>query len=537
MTTSLSVRHLYLDATLDGVDSLACQNRLHGQLLQIQLLLEFHLNHPTSSQIRHVFRREAVSLLLPLVRLTDEQTNPCPFTRAAVFRLLTDVFIRTNWLSADSFSSSFESDNPTEALSGFLPIRSQLLEFARSIFRADFANAPEFFELASSTQLQLHFSPTLFLQLLDHPVYEARFAALKTARRFIRADLLESTGEAIFERVIEARESHPGCQKQMFKLLRYYRPSTSPKRLSALLAIFEGTTCFSVRNALIPLLCDFSLYNEAWAADDMRIRVLNIVDESLRSCNDIKLRRAGFAGLSQLRPLFSDASAPFQRRVELWFTLMSTLQEDDASLRGSASSLVEDLLPELGSCTYVRALQAAYDHVVNLFVGDPEAVVAALLRGLSQISFEDVCGAAASQTLFAKEDPNFFREPLLDCQLAAQALAQCLRQAGDVAARTAKVRQQALLGLEQARTLFNESNSSQLDFTCCPRLYLFLFSRLAMLRATFEEVGELESEGRDLWQFFCARNRIGVFGPIATGLADSDATTEQRHVGRCFLVQ
>lgn len=185
------------------------------------------------------------------------------------------------------------------------------------------------------------------------------------------------------------------------------------------------------------------IWNDPKVEEPLRIDCLNRWSTSIHKyANEyqtLRLREAALESISFFTSQLMDPHQPHPSATKtpaylrLLETLTWQLQDDEAEVREEATLIVSRGIQLPYAVSSEKALTLVYDHQVKLFAGRDaneeqiQLLIQALVFGL--LGTEDPARIVSeslqpSKTLFDKESPNLYREPLISMQLTQRALEQ-----------------------------------------------------------------------------------------------------------------
>ncbi|KAF9108100.1 hypothetical protein BGX29_003296 [Mortierella sp. GBA35] len=211
------------------------------------------------------------------------------------------------------------------------------------------------------------------------------------------------------------------------------------------------------------------IWSDRRVEESLRIDCLNRWSTSIHKyANEyqtLQLREAALESISFYTNQLMDPhqSQPSVDKTPAYLRLLETLtwqlQDDEAEVREEATLIVSRGIQLPYAVSAEKALTLVYDHQVKLFAGKDaneeqiRLLIQSLVSGLlgteepARIVSESL---QPSKTLFDKESPNLYREPLISMQLTQRALEQILNRLGGLpASATASLRSYQQQSIQQ----------------------------------------------------------------------------------------
>ena len=321
--------------SLQEVDQLPnqSQNTLHGQLLQLEKLLE---RNP-----------ELVTSFDPLLGLADKLVakNSCSLTQAAYVQLCCSLL--PHWRQEDNVETSdLES------------LLLKLLEEERcdvQVWRPLLLRAAASFIVRSSLYCN---EGERICKLLSHDEHEVREEVLLLLLA-AEQQLLEAVTDAVHTRL--DIEQHPGCTEALIKVCCILPRLVPERHLSPILELSENSENDEVRAAGIQLL------SRAMVIQESPSNILpwsSLVLAALAPEQGLAVRLAACKALTSSTKLLisiPEKEEAKEARVLLWAAALLMLQQDEEEVRAELSTLYfalsgEDVAPEVAGGRLVACL-------------------------------------------------------------------------------------------------------------------------------------------------------------------------------------
>ncbi|KAF9124126.1 hypothetical protein BG015_005159 [Linnemannia schmuckeri] len=181
------------------------------------------------------------------------------------------------------------------------------------------------------------------------------------------------------------------------------------------------------------------IWSDPEVEESLRIDCLNrwstFIHKYANEYQTLQLREAALESISFFTNQLMDPhqSQPSSNKTPAYLRLLETLtwllQDDEAEVREEATLIVSRGIQLPYAVSSEKALTLVYDHQVQLFAGlnANEEQIQLLIGSLIQASLYPRIVSESlqpSKTLFDKESPNLYREPLISMQLTQRALEQ-----------------------------------------------------------------------------------------------------------------
>ncbi|KAL9548457.1 hypothetical protein MBANPS3_005670 [Mucor bainieri] len=449
------------------------QNEIHGRLLQVQFLLRGHFYATSYAQDASAqFIRDMPCRIMAWLELLREKRF-CNMNSALLLSIVSEFFFDANtWIvQQTSGSNDTQARDALVALADehFASLRSHVKDYCVSTIHSDAVAGIGAYLVRESMATIIvndtldsnkpHGPPQvhdLVFLLQDHD-YEVRLLVLQKLLNYYSvcpAENKSSSGVCQLQSILVQRtfagEDSLNCYVLTAKLLMALNsqepyPTTTTTTASAsltqhlpftleaywnqLVVHFSEKRALSVTESVLPLLgallaqilrqtspsswvqqclVTWSGYIAKYSQKDITLPLREAVVKSL-----------GFTSTQVFMSAF-DASVE-DARVTAALAITQLLQDDDVDVRDDTATIVSRALCLKAPVHHERALELVHRHLTTRFRDSDllEATLSASLAG-QQHTLKTVWESELSQSkaLFAKENPNIYKEDLIDVQWA-----------------------------------------------------------------------------------------------------------------------
>ncbi|KAI9474087.1 MAG: putative death-receptor fusion protein-domain-containing protein [Benjaminiella poitrasii] len=431
------------------------QNEIHGRLLQVQFLLRghFYSNNGNASFVEFINDMPDVMLNL----LYDRQL--CNINCALLLNIIGEFFFDTKWITGKDEAVAKELLELTQTK--FITIRKKTKEYCMHVIKDDqmsgigsylvresMANIITLSTLFNNNNANL--TDLLFL-LVDRD-YEVRLLVLqKLLNYFVKSTfeeyhssvkqlqclLVERTygGEdslncyvltAKLLMILNSTDPYPMDMKMPFSLEQYW---------NKLVVQFGEKCALSVTESVLPLLSALLAQilrcpspNTEWIQQCL-VTWSGYIEKYSQKDITLPLREAVVKSLSfTCHQLFANYTNTFKvhgkdvedARITAAFAVTQLLQDDDVDVRHDMAAIVSRALNLQAPVHHERALEIVHRYLTAQFSTSSllEAMLMTVLTendNLQQVWENEL---SQSKALFAKENPNIYKEDLVDLQWA-----------------------------------------------------------------------------------------------------------------------
>ena len=377
--------------SLQETDQFPPQNTLHGQLLQLEKLLE------RNSELATSFK--------PLLSLADKlvSNNPCSLTQAAYVHLCSSLL--PHWNKQEIETSELKS------------MLVKLLDGERSdnvqVWRPLLLRAAASFVVRTSFQSNQAEAICKLVNHCEQEVREEVLILLLTAADDNQQQMLEAVADAVHARL--GTEQHPGCVEALLKACCILPKPVPDQNISLILDLAENSENDEVRAAGINLLTRAVLNQESpsnilpWAS---------LLFAALAPEQGFLVRLAACEALTSSTKLLTNLPEKEEgkvARVLLWAAALRMLQQDEEEVRAEVSNLYlnlsgEELAPEVAGGRLVLCL------VKELGKAWPSATLLVILGALLTAMFDTDLDNEVVDTevdrAFDKNEVNCYQEAI-----------------------------------------------------------------------------------------------------------------------------
>ncbi|KAG1310778.1 hypothetical protein G6F64_004314 [Rhizopus arrhizus] len=435
------------------------QNEIHGRLVQAQFLLRGHLYSSTSkSEIYTQFIQEMPDTVLRALRLFEEKRF-CNVNGALLLQIIAEFFFDNTWMTSGDKDKQLINDLLQNSSSYF----AELKQAAKSACMKAISDS-EMDGIGSYLLRQAASNIILFsvlnepnaevesiLSLIEDRDYEIRLLALEKLAnyfgRYLKSSQRSFLGDAQLHHILVQRtfegEENQNCYVLAVKLLMILRPD-SPYPLSEtklpftiqqywnkLITNFVEKKPLSVKESVLPLLGallkqTYQLEDKEWTQSCFTIWS-NYIEHFSRKEITLPLREAAVKSIHHVsRFLFSgleDCSSnddTYNARITALTSITQLLQDDDVDVRADTADIVSYAMQLQTPVHHERALELVHKYLTSTF-STSNALKSALKTVLTnEQSLQTIWEVELNQSkaLFEKENPNIYKEDLIDIQWA-----------------------------------------------------------------------------------------------------------------------
>ncbi|OZJ04117.1 hypothetical protein BZG36_02864 [Bifiguratus adelaidae] len=399
------------------------QNQLHGNLLQVQYLLQGHLYSIATDEILSEFVQSANSIFVAKWKIATEENPSLRVEANAHFtpikQLATDMAESVLMVTPDISTYQIAGYRVSEQLADILlhSISTPLGKTAQGG--------------------QDHQAVSAVLRLLSSEEYEVRTIALKRLLDMqLRNDLSDSQSiksKLIF--MIYSQERNLECLRLACRLLTKLHNQAWPDEANVPLENFwikvvsdiDANSQPAIETHL-PLLGALlaSMEGDPMVKRHMRTWSSYIVRYSHQDLS-LPCREACVHSLRWIASVIFQHPDPEQDQVlvSILFTIIRLLQDDDVDVRNDMAAIVSHALAIKGVVLPERAVELVYTYTVQHYPHSSYFHSLLLERLYGEDTLESIRDQelSPSRILFERENPNIYREELVDVQISAQCIA------------------------------------------------------------------------------------------------------------------
>ncbi|CAO3651150.1 unnamed protein product [Cunninghamella echinulata] len=430
-------------------DAKLSQNEIHGRLLQVQLLLRGHLLYATKKDTLLEFISESPSAFLQCFKVMNRLHG---ISVALFFNIIAEFFFECGWI--------FE-DNSSELINEFLILSDKSFEILRSasisycgksiLVKSDENLIGKYLERQSMANiitlgyLNLDVGDLVdYLYLLDDHDYEVRLSFMtKLMKKFntidtkeiysidkLQADLIQKTYDG---------EDNIHCFAAAAKLLiclknvqpypeNCHDKFTLEQYWDKLLEHFYGKKSILVTESVLPLLGSLlaqiikSPLRKEWIQTCLITWSSFIIGYSNKEVT-LPLREAAVKSIEFIaEKLLMNGSSlgkeGNEARIIVEMAIIQLLQDDDIDIRHNMAKIVSEALALKSPVHPERAVELVHSHLASSPKYNPSlhTSLSQLLIGSDNLGLIWKNEMSKHKALFEKENPNIYKEELVDVQ-------------------------------------------------------------------------------------------------------------------------
>ncbi|KAF2069433.1 hypothetical protein CYY_009245 [Polysphondylium violaceum] len=461
----------------NGVNS--NNNQTHGLLLQIYHLIKGHL--PTmNSKDRETSINAIVEQVIPHISWMKSTSTTPPPLAFIFYSILMEL-----QQSCPSIKSHPTIDSIVKETSAFLT--------SDQVNEPSNVTIPMYFVfIQTATEFVLHTldnqSSSIIFTLFAHPFYDIRMKTIKFLLHNI--PLLDSLDQARLQSMVIdniKNENDVTLKKNNFKLLSLIKlplnqQDESLYQLFVQMSYGTNTTMKKVSIVLLGHYLDQSIQQESIDNTQMIDQFILMINEYSVPEQPLELRQAVFKAIQVVSNIIksnNNNSTSIKQKLclEIWFTLVLLLEDDDESVRADCSTLVSNLLLSGMEQNVVqnsngvmimegsKCLEEIFNLICNLQLC-PEMDLYRLLKLLNLLKQSNTTlfsqDYQQSKVLFDKEQDNYFSEPMLMIQLVNNNLVKLIEnnKNGAVCMYLEQEREDVLKQLLEATRWFKQTKEN-----------------------------------------------------------------------------
>ncbi|CEP08348.1 hypothetical protein [Parasitella parasitica] len=430
------------------------QNEIHGRLLQVQFLWRGHACNAAIKSMLQFVRDMPAPILSLLDLLSRKPTFFCNMNSALLLSIVSEFFVETSWMMGNS--ELIQLADVT-----FAPVRSAAMEYCMDAIQKETLGIASYLvrekmanNIVNTTLKKPNANVEQLLFLLRDRDYEVRLLVLEKLLEYYneknntQQSLEKISGQAILVQRTFAGEDNLNCYVATAKLLMSLNsqepypsststtmPFTLQEYWNQLVVQFSEKRALSVTESVLPLLgallaqilrqsshskwvqqclVTWSDYIEKYSQKDITLRLREAVVKSL--------------SFTSSQVLMSESVQDAQVKATLAITQL--LQDDDVDVRNDTAAIVSDALGlKAAPVHHERALELVHRHLISQFSASGLLLETTLSHWLTAAANGLHCWVneqqqqhqhqQQSKVLFAKENPNTYKEDLLDLQWAS----------------------------------------------------------------------------------------------------------------------
>ncbi|EXX78916.1 Trm732p [Rhizophagus irregularis DAOM 197198w] len=503
------------------------QNELHGRLIQVQYLLRGHLR---SNVANFDIMKDFLVNMPPIFKSKIYfafKNNSCNITRYLYLDILYEFVIDGNWI--------FIEQNEEKRLElivlmedNFLELRQLIFDMSLSDMRSINKNQ-DIYEVGyylvrqqmtriiikSLTSQDNSEHSSIIIDILSDSDYEVRLVGLEMLIAFFNSskyreiciDKLMLQCKII--KMIFQEEPYQNCFQRAVELLTLIDSENPfPKLISnnsldfgleefwkKLLNYMEHVESSTKTEAILPLLG--SLLSQIWQDDSLpgnfKSESLNqwckYIEKNTKPEVTLTLREATTASLKLFSIyLFKEPNLfkneDTQQIITLYLVLVRLAQDDDIDLRHSAALMISEASGLEAPVDCDRAREICFEYMTKSYSKSLYLYVSLLQTITGSDKPDEVINAETNpiRILFVVENPNIYKEDLIDIQLAYKHLKFAFNKEGNVLDfPDAFKRDVPMFAVEQLRKICvllkdNENqNNGILGFTSRPTIFIVVY--------------------------------------------------------------
>ncbi|CAG8532225.1 14306_t:CDS:10, partial [Dentiscutata heterogama] len=452
------------------------QNELHGRLVQIQYLMRGHLSRNlTGFDLTKEFINKMELMIMPKIPVICYQ-NPCEITKSLFLEIMNEFIFDSKWILNEqdkrkrselltlmeekfakmrqtifdlSLFNLFNKSNATLKIGNFLTRQQMAKVVIKSLLSQDTIEKNE-----------------IIVKILSDEEYEIRLIALETLFEYFLEVDITHIGTSIIP-VIQSKlikmlyhgEQYLKCFQLVIELLVLIN-SDYPLPKSNLISsqqsskfeleefwkklfwYMEESKSSSIIEATIPLLG--ALTAEIWDETSLshEFRSLSLkkwaeyINKNTKPEITLTLREAATKSIQLFSRLLFKKETMFtnnddiQYFIILYVALIRLTQDDDIDLRRTAALIVSEAMGLEDPVGCDRAQEFCYEYMTNQYSGSLHLCVALLQILAGDVKPDEILKSemAPSRVLFAIENPNIYKEDLVDIQLAYKYLRTVIKK-------------------------------------------------------------------------------------------------------------
>ncbi|CAG8671635.1 18895_t:CDS:10 [Gigaspora margarita] len=532
------------------------QNELHGRLVQIQYLMRGHLSRNlTGFDLTKEFINKMELMIMSKIPVICYQ-NPCDITKLLFLEIMNEFVFDSKWILNEqdkrkqselitlmegkfakmrqtifdlSLFNLFGKSNATLKIGNFLARQQMAKVVIKSLLSQDISEKNE-----------------IIVKILSDEEYEVRLIALETFFEYflemdiahIRTGSITPIIQSKLIKMIFHGEQYPKCFQLIVELLvlinsNYPFPKsnlTSSKQSSKfeleefwkkLVWYMEKSKSSSIIEATLPLLG--ALTAEIWDETSLphEIRSLGLkkwaeyINRNTKPEITLTLREAATKSLQLFSRLLFKKEIGFasnddiQYFISLYIVLIRLTQDDDIDLRRTAALIVSEAMSLEDPVGCDRARELCYEYMTNQYSGSLHLYVALLQILTGDVKPDEIIKSevAPSRVLFAIENPNIYKEDLVDIQLAYKYLRTAIKKERNRLEFPDVFRkdiprfcvQQLGIVCESASTReVQTKKNGPLGFTSLPNVFTVIYRVIITVLAMIELVSDTENVLKDV---------------------------------------
>ncbi|KAI9246127.1 putative death-receptor fusion protein-domain-containing protein [Sporodiniella umbellata] len=432
------------------------QNEIHGRLVQTQFLLRAHLySNATQMNTLNEFIKEMPALLLEKLNLFTEK-QMCNMNNALFLQIISEFVLDTTWIVGSDRDKSATKKLLDNSCIHFAEIRDVVVPICLKeitsnnihgigsyLYRQAIANV-----ILINTLKEPNADTDSLLVLLEDRDYEVRLLTLEKLTKYFETyshSGCDKTSSRNLHRILLNRtfegEENQNCYVLVVKLLMKLYP-TSPylscdndgmftiqEYWNKLTSIFNEKKPLSVKESALPLLGSLleqvHLLNDSeWSQKCFNIWSGYIVKFSQKEIT-LPLREAVVKSINHASLfLFSKTEKQdddaYRAKVSAFLSVIQLLQDDDIDVRTDMAEIVSKAMFLQTSVHHERALELVHKYLINAFSESAflKKNLESVLKNSESLQSIWEKELSHSKALFEKENPNIYKEDLIDIQWA-----------------------------------------------------------------------------------------------------------------------
>ncbi|CAG8542666.1 17838_t:CDS:10 [Funneliformis caledonium] len=538
--------------------SMSNQNELHGRLVQVQYLMRGHLRGNVAN---FDIMKDVIIKMAPVfwskIRFASRE-NSCNVTRYLFLDILYEFVFNSNWIF-------IEQDKRLELLGLMDDKFSEIRQFLFDMSLCDLPNTSrntDFCKVGCHLvrqqmariiirSLLSQESPehtSIIIDILSDSEYEVRLVCLEMLIDFFNSSsdnkeicVDKLTLQYKIIQMIFREESYPNCFRKAIGLLTLidlehpFPKLTFKKSLNFGLEEFwkklfnhlEHSKSSTIIEAILPLLGSLSsqIWRDNSLSDNFKSESLNqwckYINNNTKPEVNLILREATTSSLEFFsQHLFKESkfvkSEDIQQVITLYLVLARLAQDDDIDLRHSAALIVSKASGLKVPVDCDRAREICYEHMTKLYSRSLHLYVALLQTITGNEKPDEILKAEMNPTrvLFAVENPNIYKEDLIDIQLAYKHMKYAFNKEGNILDFPDVFKRDIpRFSVEQLRTVcellnyeeVKNKNNGVLGFTSRPITFTIVYRVIIIILAMMEIVSNKQEVIKEIE---CIKQRL-----------------------------
>ncbi|KAI8146003.1 putative death-receptor fusion protein-domain-containing protein [Fennellomyces sp. T-0311] len=416
------------------VPNVATQNEIHGRLLQVQFLLRGHLYHSGLRDNLFDFIKRVPPAMLATVMCAEMISR---VTYALLLDIISEFFFDCSWVSSDRDQGIIE-ELTLAAKESFEPLQKRVLDQCREGIMAvtDARAVVVGGYLARRSMAQILVQDALkkgdvssVVYLLEDVDYEVRLVSMELLKKHSSYGMkgIDELQQRLLIKTYKG-ESNLNCFVLAAKFLLALKidfsqvPFARDEYWDRLVDQFISSRSQAVTESVLPLLGSLLAQifeddntDKNWVNQCIALWSKYVVANSNKEIT-LTLREAAAESIRFMAMHIFES----EKTIKVRLTLTQLLQDDDIDIRNSMAEIVSKALQLSAPVHSERATELVY---INLSKSQQhlEELSSSLLDVLlGEVDLQTTCDTelASVKALFAKENPNIYKEDMIDTQWA-----------------------------------------------------------------------------------------------------------------------